>query len=111
MRSPICRSRDSIAAREGERFLLTGRPVSREIAAAGEPSAREAARERLGIGSETRCLLVFGGSLGARRLNEAALEAFARESPLTVLHVAGRRDHPELARRLADFGSPAHYLL
>src|SRR3989442_6543495 len=100
-----------IAGREGERFLLTGRPVSREIAAAGEPSAREAARGMLGIGPEIHCLLVFGGSLGARRLNEAALEAFAQEPSLAVLHVAGRRDHPELAKRLLDFGSPAHYRL
>ena len=43
-------------------------------------------------------MLVFGGSLGARSINLAALEAFAA-SPWQVLHVSGRRDHPELAAR------------
>ena len=41
-------------------------------------------------------MLVFGGSLGARSINQAALEAFAA-APFRVLHVAGRRDFAELA--------------
>jgi UDP-N-acetylglucosamine--N-acetylmuramyl-(pentapeptide) pyrophosphoryl-undecaprenol N-acetylglucosamine transferase len=40
-------------------------------------------------------VLVFGGSLGARSLNHAAVAAFA-DAPYRVLHVAGRRDFPEL---------------
>jgi UDP-N-acetylglucosamine--N-acetylmuramyl-(pentapeptide) pyrophosphoryl-undecaprenol N-acetylglucosamine transferase len=39
-------------------------------------------------------VLIFGGSQGARRLNEAALEAFAAEGP-AVLHLAGERDLPD----------------
>jgi UDP-N-acetylmuramate--alanine ligase len=100
-----------IAGREGERYLVTGRPVSREIASAGEPAAREAARARLAIAPDARCLLVFGGSLGARTLNQAAFEAFTRDSSLDVLHVAGRRDYPELARRLRGLGNPSRYRL
>ena len=47
-------------------------------------------------------MLVFGGSLGARSINEAAVEAFA-DAPYRVLHVAGRRDY-------ADLRAPgAHY--
>ena len=38
---------------------------------------RGAARERFGIAAADRCLLVFGGSQGARSINLAALEAFA----------------------------------
>ena len=56
-------------------------------------------------------LLVFGGSLGALRVNEAALDAFGDAAPCVVLHVAGRRDHDDLAARLAALGSPPHYLL
>ena len=56
-------------------------------------------------------MLVFGGSLGARRLNDAALAAFGAAAPCAVLHVAGRRDHEELAARLAALGLPPHYLL
>jgi UDP-N-acetylglucosamine--N-acetylmuramyl-(pentapeptide) pyrophosphoryl-undecaprenol N-acetylglucosamine transferase len=69
-------------------------------------------------------VLVFGGSLGARSINTAALDAFApvsssssasrstsastsastpggsaRQARTRVLHISGRRDHPELAAR------------
>jgi len=87
-----------IAGREGERYLVTGRPVPAEIAAAD----RGAARRRFGIAPEARCLFVVGGSQGARSVNFAALEAFAERDGrgFQVLHLSGRRDHEELARRL-----------
>jgi UDP-N-acetylmuramate--alanine ligase len=100
-----------IAGRGGERYLVTGRPVSREVAAAAAPETRAAARARLEIADDEACLLVFGGSLGARTLNEAAFEAFAGEPSLVVLHVAGRRDYAGLASRLGDLGAPSHYRL
>ena len=40
-------------------------------------------------------MLVFGGSLGARSINEAAVRAFA-DAPYRILHVAGRRDFATL---------------
>ena len=43
-------------------------------------------------------MLVFGGSLGARSINLAAVEAFAG-APFHVLHVSGRRDYAELRAR------------
>ena len=49
-------------------------------------------------------MLVFGGSLGARTINEAAVEAF-RAAPFRVLHAAGTRDHAALAPRVDG----AHY--
>ncbi len=44
------------------------------------------------------CVVIFGGSLGARTINLAAVDAFA-QAPFHVLHISGRRDHPELAKR------------
>ena len=41
-------------------------------------------------------MLVFGGSLGARSINLAAVEGLAG-APYRVLHIAGRRDFAELA--------------
>jgi UDP-N-acetylglucosamine--N-acetylmuramyl-(pentapeptide) pyrophosphoryl-undecaprenol N-acetylglucosamine transferase len=70
-----------------------------------------AARRRFGIGESGRCLLVFGGSLGARSLNQAAIEAFGPEAPFAVLHACGERDHDELRRRLDELGAPPHYHL
>ena len=43
-------------------------------------------------------MLVFGGSLGARSINHAALEAF-KDAPYRVVHVAGTRDFPDLRPR------------
>jgi UDP-N-acetylglucosamine--N-acetylmuramyl-(pentapeptide) pyrophosphoryl-undecaprenol N-acetylglucosamine transferase len=65
---------------------------------------RAGARAGFGIGEEDACVLVFGGSLGARSINLAAVEAFA-DAPYRVLHVAGARD-------FADLSAPgAHYVL
>ena len=71
-----------LEGREGKRYLVTGRPVP---AATGHAD-RHAARERFGIPAEHQCLLVFGGSLGARRLNHAAIDAFGEAAPCVVLH-------------------------
>jgi UDP-N-acetylglucosamine--N-acetylmuramyl-(pentapeptide) pyrophosphoryl-undecaprenol N-acetylglucosamine transferase len=38
---------------------------------------------------------VFGGSLGARSINQTAPVAFA-DAPYRVLHIAGSRDYPDL---------------
>jgi UDP-N-acetylglucosamine--N-acetylmuramyl-(pentapeptide) pyrophosphoryl-undecaprenol N-acetylglucosamine transferase len=72
---------------------------------------RPAARRRFEIPDGAPCLLVFGGSLGARTLNEAAIEAFGREAPCHVLHASGRRDYEDLRARLDALGSPPHYRL
>ncbi|HWC26061.1 MAG TPA: undecaprenyldiphospho-muramoylpentapeptide beta-N-acetylglucosaminyltransferase [Solirubrobacteraceae bacterium] len=83
-----------IAGRDGARYRVTGRPVP--------PPARDvaAARARFGLRDGELCVLVFGGSLGARSINEAAVEAF-RAAPFRVLHAAGARDHAALAARVA----------
>jgi len=73
----------------GKRYLVTGRPIP--------PPATdwEAARARFGIGLSESCVLVFGGSQGARSINLAAVEAFAG-ARFRVLHAAGERDLPDL---------------
>jgi len=96
-----------LEGREGERYEVTGRPVPRGTGAAD----RAAARERFGLPPDGPCLLVFGGSIGALSLNEAALEAFGADGPCAVLHASGRRDHASLRARLEALGSPAHYRL
>jgi UDP-N-acetylglucosamine--N-acetylmuramyl-(pentapeptide) pyrophosphoryl-undecaprenol N-acetylglucosamine transferase len=91
----------------GEKWVVTGRPIPAGLVDAD----RAAARARFGIDDDRECLLVFGGSLGARRLNEAAIEAFGSAAPCWVLHACGRRDHADLAHRLEELGNPAHYKL
>jgi UDP-N-acetylglucosamine--N-acetylmuramyl-(pentapeptide) pyrophosphoryl-undecaprenol N-acetylglucosamine transferase len=96
-----------VAERAGAKYLVTGRPVPPETGRVD----RRAARARLGIAADRPCLLVFGGSLGARRLNWAALEAFGADAPCSVLHAAGRRDYEELRGRLRELGDRPHYHL
>lgn len=95
-----------LEGREGDPYRVTGRPVP--------PPAtdRAAARARFGLGEEDTVVLVFGGSLGARSINEAAVEAFAGAS-FHVLHAAGERDfasltppgsHYDLRPYIHDFG-------
>jgi UDP-N-acetylglucosamine--N-acetylmuramyl-(pentapeptide) pyrophosphoryl-undecaprenol N-acetylglucosamine transferase len=81
-----------IAGRDGDRYLVTGRPVPPPA------SDRTAARVRFGIGAEETCVVVFGGSQGARSINRAAIEAFAGGggAGIHVLHAAGERDLDEL---------------
>jgi UDP-N-acetylglucosamine--N-acetylmuramyl-(pentapeptide) pyrophosphoryl-undecaprenol N-acetylglucosamine transferase len=75
------------------------RVVGRPIPARSRPVERTEARKRFELPAEGPVVLVFGGSQGAQRLNEAALEAFGREGP-AVLHLAGERDYPTIADRV-----------
>ncbi|MBA2752261.1 MAG: UDP-N-acetylglucosamine--N-acetylmuramyl-(pentapeptide) pyrophosphoryl-undecaprenol N-acetylglucosamine transferase, partial [Actinobacteria bacterium] len=78
------------------RAVVTGNPVRTEVLAADRsPAGRRAARQALGLASTGLVLAVFGGSLGARRINEAVADLVRTWSPgteLTVYHVVGSRD-------------------
>jgi UDP-N-acetylglucosamine--N-acetylmuramyl-(pentapeptide) pyrophosphoryl-undecaprenol N-acetylglucosamine transferase len=99
----------AIEGRAGRTYLVTGRPVPAAIVAAD----RAAARERFGIAADDRCLLVFGGSQGARSVNLSAVEAFAAdpERDFHVLHISGHRDHEQVASLLAADGEVDRYTL
>jgi UDP-N-acetylglucosamine--N-acetylmuramyl-(pentapeptide) pyrophosphoryl-undecaprenol N-acetylglucosamine transferase len=86
-----------LVGREQPRYRVTGRPG---------PAPREdraAARAGLGLAEGELCVFVFGGSLGARSINMTAIEAFG-DMGVRVLHVAGRRDYPELSARALPAG-------
>ena len=81
----------------------TGNPVRPGIVAVDRSTQRDDARARLGIDDDRSVLLVMGGSLGARRINHAlydALPAWRDRGDLCIYHIAGRRDHDELAARV-----------
>jgi UDP-N-acetylglucosamine--N-acetylmuramyl-(pentapeptide) pyrophosphoryl-undecaprenol N-acetylglucosamine transferase len=101
-----------VSGREGERYLVTGRPVPSAVLQAD----RSTARSRFGIAGDERCLLVMGGSQGARSINLAAVEAFAADDGAVhrdfhVLHLSGSRDHGELVTRLASAPHAERYTL
>src|SRR4051794_18443709 len=90
-----------IAGREGGKYRVTGRPVPPPV------TDRARARAAFGLQPGETCVLVFGGSLGARSINEAAIEAFAG-APLRALHACGTRDYAALRERLGT-PPPANY--
>ncbi len=58
------------------------------------------ARARFGLPAEGPVVLIFGGSMGARALNEAAVEAFAADGP-AVLHFCGETHLDGLRARVS----------
>ena len=73
-----------LEGREEERYRVVGRPIP----SSSRPVAQEEARARFGLPAEGPVVLVFGGSQGAARLNEAAVGAWGERGP-AVLHLAG----------------------
>jgi len=90
-----------IPGRDSPRYVVTGRPIP--------PPAtdREAARAHFGVPAGRPLVVVVGGSLGARSINEAAIEAFGDAGDLEVIHAAGNRDLEALRTRPAG----RHYRL
>jgi UDP-N-acetylglucosamine--N-acetylmuramyl-(pentapeptide) pyrophosphoryl-undecaprenol N-acetylglucosamine transferase len=81
---------------DGSKFRVTGRPIPQRSRA----TPQDVGRRTFGLPAVGPVLLVFGGSLGARLLNELAVEAFGASGP-AVLHLCGTRDYDELRRRVS----------
>ncbi|MFM9164218.1 MAG: UDP-N-acetylglucosamine--N-acetylmuramyl-(pentapeptide) pyrophosphoryl-undecaprenol N-acetylglucosamine transferase [Solirubrobacterales bacterium] len=83
----------AIPGRTPPRYVVTGRPIPPP---AGD---RGAARAHFGVPEGRPLVVVVGGSLGARSINEAAIEAFGQDGEVEVIHAAGDRDLPSLRQR------------
>jgi UDP-N-acetylglucosamine--N-acetylmuramyl-(pentapeptide) pyrophosphoryl-undecaprenol N-acetylglucosamine transferase len=90
----------ALDGRDEPEYIVTGRPVPPPF------SDRKVARKEFKIKGSEPLVLVFGGSLGARSLNQAAVEAFA-DAPFRVLHSSGTRDYEAL---LDDVSRPGYDL-
>ena len=78
------------------RAVVTGTPVRPQISAVDRSAgARSSARAELGLPGDRTVVAVFGGSLGARRINQAVDGLAARwseRSDVAIYHIVGRRD-------------------
>lgn len=77
---------------------VVGMPLRREIVELDRDARRDEAAALFGLDASRPVLLVFGGSLGARRLNDAFGEAGGaawrdvRDAGWQILHATGERD-------------------
>jgi UDP-N-acetylglucosamine--N-acetylmuramyl-(pentapeptide) pyrophosphoryl-undecaprenol N-acetylglucosamine transferase len=85
------------------RAVMTGNPVRPEILAVERScEARAAARAELGLPSSGLVVAAAGGSLGARRINEAVLglaSTWSERSGVAIHHVVGERDWASFSAR------------
>ena len=96
----------SVEGRTGGKYLHTGRPIRPRLLTA----TKEEGVARFGLDPGIPVVLVFGGSLGARTLNDTTLGAFARvETPFSIIHITGERDFPRVSQELAQPGGNARY--
>lgn len=95
------KAKDYLPKEAAEKCVVTGNPVRPEVLTAG----REEARRRCGVPEGKLCLLSFGGSLGAQRVNEAVAEVMAwhtKEGRLHHIHATGQYGTELLPRLLAE---------
>lgn len=87
----------------GNKVRLTGLPVRPEILAAD----RETALLKLGLKRNSFFLLSFGGSRGARAINEAMVDViknFADDPRLSIMHITGVSGYQEFMSNAAASG-------
>ncbi len=80
---------------------VIGNPVRTGLLSAD----REQARIKLGLEDRPVTILVFGGSRGARKLNQVVLDAYdmyRHAQNLQVIHVTGMMEHDRFQRRLDE---------
>ncbi len=90
---------------EGREYIVTGNPIREAILFADRAEARRA----LGVGDRV-CILSFGGSLGAARLNEAVADVIAwhsksGEAPVHHIHATGSYGVEDMPRLLEQKGA------
>ncbi|MCU1351161.1 MAG: murG, partial [Acidimicrobiales bacterium] len=91
---------------------VIGIPLRRAITQLDRVAARPAARAQFGL-TDGPVLLVFGGSLGARRINGAVVEAAAdvAAAGVQVLHVTGSARAEEVRAAFGEAVPPTHHLV
>jgi undecaprenyldiphospho-muramoylpentapeptide beta-N-acetylglucosaminyltransferase len=96
------------------RAVVTGNPIRAEISALDPHRDRAAAKRAFGVDARRRLVLVFGGSLGALRINQATLaaaRAWQERDDLALHHVVGRRDWESISRAVPETRQLQHRLV
>lgn len=85
----------AFASTDLPKAVHTGNPLLGDILHVDRASGAAAAKQRLGVEPHRTLVAAFGGSLGARRINQAVVDAtaeLASRSDLAIRHLIGDRD-------------------
>jgi UDP-N-acetylglucosamine--N-acetylmuramyl-(pentapeptide) pyrophosphoryl-undecaprenol N-acetylglucosamine transferase len=99
---------DQTLPEAGPRGVVTGNPVLPEIVHLDRHKRRSEALARFGLATSRKTLLVFGGSQGARRLNDAAVglpDRWRHRQDRQVLHIVGRSEFNKVREKVAHGGA------
>nr|WP_307775277.1 undecaprenyldiphospho-muramoylpentapeptide beta-N-acetylglucosaminyltransferase [uncultured Cetobacterium sp.] len=92
---------EETAIKDQHKFLVTGNPLREDIYQIN----KEVEREKLKIGKDEKVLLITGGSLGAKSLNEAMvknIKEIFKEKNIRVYWATGEKNFSEINEKLKD---------
>ncbi|PIZ41291.1 undecaprenyldiphospho-muramoylpentapeptide beta-N-acetylglucosaminyltransferase [Candidatus Aquicultor secundus] len=87
------------------RVEFTGNPIREEILSTDKSKAKQA----FDVNASRRVLLVFGGSRGAKKINEAVVEAYDRwrhNDGLQIIHATGKINYESVQRAIDKIKLP-----
>ena len=95
-----------------ERILLTGNPVRNNLLKMR--ANRKEAMKAMNLDENRKCVLIVGGSLGARSINEgiiANIEKIRKNSDIQFIWQTGKLYFEEMKRRAANTGKPENLII
>jgi UDP-N-acetylglucosamine--N-acetylmuramyl-(pentapeptide) pyrophosphoryl-undecaprenol N-acetylglucosamine transferase len=92
--------------------LTIGMPLRREISTLDKDATRLNARKSLGLISDKKTVLVFGGSQGATYINQVIAESLEQlqKMDIQILHSIGNKNSVDDATKKYDFYHPVSYI-
>lgn len=92
---------EDIAIKDQQKFLVTGNPVREDTYSMNKCQERE----KLKIGKNEKVLLITGGSLGAKTINDAVIEKLKdiyREKNIRIYWATGENNFNEINEKIVD---------
>ena len=95
-----------------EKIKMTGNPVRKTLI--DMRANRKEAKERMHLDLEKKCVLIVGGSLGARSINEAVManiELIRENSNIEFIWQTGKLYFEEMEKRVAKADKPKNLII
>ena len=95
-----------------EKIMLTGNPVRKSLI--NMNTNRSEAIKKIGVDENKKCVLIVGGSLGARSINEAMLaniETIRENEDINFIWQTGKLYFEEMKERCATMGKPENLII